>query len=86
MRAVVDSVRRLKHSCVFSIFLFFPMFSLLLFFLFSFFLFFVVRADVKTGKNRGEVPVVKMTIFFCENLICGPRWSGGEGGGYEWPT
>ena len=36
----------------------------------------VVRADAKTWKKIANFPSVKMTIFFCENLICGPRWTG----------
>ena len=27
-------------------------------------------------KNSREILVIKMTIFLCENLICGSRWTG----------
>ena len=30
-------------------------------------------------KNRREVPIVKMTIFFCENSFFGPRWTNKHG-------
>ena len=50
---------------------------------FSLFLFSVVRADAKTGKNPRTVPLVKMTISFCENSIFEPRWTRVEGS--EWP-
>ena len=50
-----------------------------MFFLFScffFFLFPVVREDAKPSKKTSEVPVAKRTLFFGENLIFGPRWTG----------
>ena len=56
--------------------LFFPIF-LFFFSFFFFFLFAVVRADAKTGKKkRREVPIVKMTCFFCEKRFLG---LGGQG-------
>ena len=70
----------------FVLFLFFLNFFLfLIFFCFSSFPFFhllslslfsVVPAD---GKNRREVLIVKITIFCCEILIFGPRWTGARG-------
>ena len=72
----------------FSFFVFFSAFVFIfeIFFIFSkicffhffrlFFIFLVVRADAKTGKNRREVLMVKMTFFFCENRFLG---LGGQG-------
>ena len=64
-----------------SLFLFFPFFLSLVFRFFLFiFIFSVDRADAKTGKNRREVLIVKMILFFCEKKIFGPRWTGEEVG------
>ena len=72
-------------SCFLFVFFFFSCFSFL--FVFPFFpvfsptfLFFfsVVRADAETGKNRGEVLIVKMTFFFSEETIFGPRMERGK--------
>ena len=78
----------LSVSLVFSfssIFLFFQFclffyFSIFLFFFFIFFFFFQSSKQTpKPAKNRREVPIVKKTIFLCENLILGPRWTGRKG-------
>ena len=67
---------------VFHVFLFsfFSSFSFHFSIFFHLCFFSVVRADAKTRQNRREVPIVKRTIFFCENRIWG---IGGKG--QEWP-
>ena len=65
------------------------LFVLSLFFVFPFFFFsfdFTFHLSLLTFfgcpsrrqklKNSREILVIKMTIFLCENLICGPRWTG----------
>ena len=39
--------------------------------------------NTKNGENRQKVPVVKMTIFLCENSMLGTRWTG-KRLGVEW--
>ena len=67
-----------KKSCFpISRFLFFCLsFFVDCFLLFvSFFHFSVVREDAEKRKEkRRKVPVVKVTIFLCEDVIFGPRW------------
>ena len=55
------------------LFPFFPFFHLLLLFLLTFF---GCPSRRQKLKNSREILMIKMTIFLCENLICGPRWTG----------
>ena len=68
---------------IFHLFFFFSNFS----FLFPFFLFFHLLllflltfcgcpSRRQKLKNSREILMIKMTIFLCENFICGPRWTG----------
>ena len=73
----------LSFSSIFLFPNFFFSFVLSFFLFFSssfsfFFLFFFQSSEQmpKPTKHRREVPVVKKTIFCCENLIFGPRWTG----------
>ena len=74
----------------FSIFFFYFLFSLIFFsfffnfffffffhllFLFLFFIFKLPSRRQNQKKNRRTVPIVKRTISFCENSICGSRWT-----------
>ena len=63
-----------------SFFIFLILIFIFLFFLFFLFFFFVggfqsSEQTTKPAKNRREVPIVKRTTFFDENLIFGPRWT-----------
>ena len=69
----------------FLFFFFLPIFCFFKFFHFSFFsssfsssFSFSSRPSRRRNpqKNRPEVPIVKRTIFFSENSIWGPRWTG----------
>ena len=73
----------LVFSAIFLFFCFsmFHLFSS--YFFFFFFHFSVVRADAKTRKNRRTVPIVKRTVFFCENLIFGVSVDKGWKGAFE---
>ena len=42
---------------------------------FSFCSFFLLFLGAENGKNRGEVLIVKMTVFLLRNFF-GPRWTG----------
>ena len=61
-------------SCSFTFLLFF--FFFFFFFLFLFLFFSRPSKRETTKKKRRTVCFVKKTIFLCENLIFGPRWTG----------
>ena len=56
------------HFSFFYFFVCFPSFAI-----FILFFFFQSSAVAKAGENRREVFLAKLTIFFCENSILGPR-------------
>ena len=68
--------KNLRNLRKFRIFSFFYFLHFLHFSFFSFlFIFQSSEQTPKPRKNRRTVPVVKMTICFCEISIFGPRWT-----------
>ena len=80
-----SSIFPFSFSTIFSIFQIFNFsvihfFAFFSFFLFLFFSFFSRPSRRQNRKNRREGRIVKMTFFFCEELIFEPRWTGERGG------
>ena len=63
---------------IFSCFSFLFVFPFFLFFLTCFCFFQLFEQTLKPGINRREVLIVKMTFFFCEKSIFGPRMERGK--------
>ena len=72
--------------CYFCLVFFFLLFSFVFSFFSFFFLFFHLlfvgppSRHQNRNKNRRELLVVKMTVFFCENILFWPRWTRGRAG------